>query len=274
MTLLEMAIDLIALTKEACVADCSFIVTDSEGVILAFAEDEAFKKLNLSKVGVKVPDNSSVQLCLKSKATADSILPREVLGCKIITRATPIFAANGEVIGAMGTSQSMEKYDGLCAAAQTIAVNAEELAATSEELGATANCLADELVKVQTRGESVLNRIKKTDSILAFVSNIAANSNLLGLNAAIEAARAGEHGRGFAVVADEIRKMAVNSADSVKEIQYILNDIQQEITSVVNSIQRVAKMSEQQAAAVRGISTTIEAFALTAGEVEKLADIT
>jgi len=74
----------------------------------------------------------------------------------------------------------------------------------------------------------VLSKKSRKQKILRFVSEVAANSNLLGLNAAIEAARAGEHGRGFAVVAEEIRKMADNSASSVKEIREILRNIQKD----------------------------------------------
>lgn len=116
-----------------------------------------------------------------------------------------------------------------------------------------------------------MQEIKKTDEILHFIREVAANSNLLGLNAAIEAARAGEQGRGFAVVAEEIRKMAVNSTQAVTDIKSILSVIQQENESMVADIIKTAELGERQAAATEEVSASMEQFAASATNIERIA---
>jgi methyl-accepting chemotaxis protein len=92
--------------------------------------------------------------------------------------------------------------------------------------------VAQSVKKVREMGE----QSGKIGSILETIDDIAAQTNLLALNAAIEAARAGEHGKGFAVVADEVRKLAERSRDATSEVGALIHDIQNAVAEAVQAM--------------------------------------
>ena len=84
--------------------------------------------------------------------------------------------------------------------------------------------------------EKLQSRSEEIGQIAEVITEIAAQTNLLSLNASIEAARAGEEGRGFAVVAGEVKKLSEESKKSADQIAELIQFIQNETALAVKAI--------------------------------------
>jgi methyl-accepting chemotaxis protein len=74
----------------------------------------------------------------------------------------------------------------------------------------------------------------KVADVLVVLKKIAADINLLAMNAAIEAAHAGDKGMGFAVVADEVRRLASTAAEQTKSIGAFLKTMTEKVRQGVS----------------------------------------
>jgi methyl-accepting chemotaxis protein len=139
----------------------------------------------------------------------------------------------------------------------------------------------DSMTMIKERVEGIAENIlalsdqtQQIGDIIATVNEIAAQSNMLALNASVEAARAGEHGKGFAVVAMEVRNLAEQSRQATAQVKAILSEIQKATNSTVmateegtKGVERGVQLSTQAREAIEQLSAVINESAQIATQV-------
>ncbi len=163
-----------------------------------------------------------------------------------------------------------------------ISVTATEIASTTNELLGTMNEVAQMadnatnsaihseagLKKLQIMMENVIKsaalvaekleildeRAQNINAVVTTIGNVADQTNLLSLNAALEAEKAGEYGRGFSVVATEIRRLADQAAISTLDIEQMINEMQESVSSGVKTMKQFTQQVRESVAEVNSVS--------------------
>jgi uncharacterized protein YukE len=218
--------------------------------------------LNLgTKIGEEVRPGGTRQAFETGKQVVRVIAKdKSAYGIGYIVCATPYFDGD-KLAGVITITQSIAQFEKINGAATDLAASSEELSASIQELASRASQLASTSKELDHLSHDLQENAKKTDEIVAFIKQVAGQTNLLGLNAAIEAARVGEAGRGFGVVAEEVRKLAAASAESVKTISAALGNIASSVTVLSQKVRELDQNAAGQTSALNEMAKASQELA-------------
>jgi methyl-accepting chemotaxis protein len=177
---------------------------------------------------------------------------------------------------ALNISRSSESIEQMVKDTESVRTVVHKAAQTTRNLGKS----SEESRKMLGQLMEELNRIAEQSLFLeeanATLVNIAAQTNILAMNAAIEAAHAGESGRGFAVVAGEIRKLAVSSdkesmsiSEEIKKMRIGIAHIQQASNQTVDAMTSMFTEVTDMGSSFDRVNAVVEAQAANSSQVLK-----
>ncbi|MEO0516652.1 MAG: methyl-accepting chemotaxis protein [Cyanobacteria bacterium P01_A01_bin.116] len=174
----------------------------------------------LQRAGIQVT-SSSVQI-------SASGMQLETMATEQAAASAQITASSQEIANsALSLNRSVEQIVEKAQHAQRTASQGEkELASMAMVMGELDHMTA----QISQRLAEIRDRAGGIDQVVLTMTKIAAQTNLLSLNAAIEAEKAGEYGAGFSVVAREIRRLADQSAIATLDIEKLVKEMQSAVT--------------------------------------------
>ncbi|PIB34219.1 hypothetical protein BFP72_01625 [Reichenbachiella sp. 5M10] len=186
---------------------------------------------------------STEEMTINTSEIASSIAEVNQGAQSQVTKIDEVSQLIGNILA---SSQSMGKNsEGIYEAAKQGVAHSEQglvmvgdVLSGMDQISYSTNKANDSIRVLQERSQQML-------AVIKLIKSVASQTNLLALNAAIEAAQAGDAGRGFAVVAEEIRKLADDTKNSLKEIESLVDGVQEDTGSAAEAVRQMNESVSQ-----------------------------
>jgi methyl-accepting chemotaxis protein len=144
-----------------------------------------------------------------------------------------------------------ETLENLAALVGSLGATAADVGLSAEGIERFGRVLAERAGRQSTAIAEVARKLKgmgarseEIGQIVELLEDVAAETNVLALNAALEASRAGAQGKGFGMVADEVRKLAERSAAATKDIGAFIQGIEATTDDTTRSVEEIRGLTE------------------------------
>lgn len=153
----------------------------------------------------------------------------------------------------------------------SLSTGLSEISSVVAQSNADVRGLSEKQSSITEAAGTVSERVNESLEIISLIQSIAAQTNLLSLNAAIEAARAGDAGKGFAVVADEVGKLAVSCNETSAHISQSLNEMKLAIEHILTRIESMDDGVNSQASNMDKINAMTQNLNALCDQVKEIA---
>jgi methyl-accepting chemotaxis protein len=164
---------------------------------------------------------------------------------QIAAATQEITATSEELLKTMGNISS--GADVTAQLANTGQASLESLEAVMRSLGSATQSISHRLSLITEKANTI-------SGVTTTITRIADQTNLLSLNASIEAEKAGDYGLGFAVLAREIRRLADQTAQATLDIEQMVDEMQDSVTTGVREMDQFTQQVQVSVADTETIS--------------------
>lgn len=185
-------------------------------------------------------------------------------------------------IAVLGMTESISEISDMAMESERVA---KQSLATAEKGTSAVRESITGMDEIRTYIQDTSKRIKRLGEssqeigeIVALITDITDQTNVLALNAALQATAAGEAGHGFTVIAQEVQRLAERSTEASKQISELIVTIQGDTQDAIAAMERstlgVAKGAKRSDAAGRALEEIEQVSKQLAYLVSNIFDVT